>query len=69
MALELNETEERIMDGQLHLRLPEKLLTDFKAKCELMKKPHLDLVREIMEAVVEDRLTIKPNEHQKGLYK
>ncbi len=57
------------MDGQLHLRIPKPLLEGFKKKCDLIGRSHQHVVREMMEAMVENRLTIKPNEHQKGLYK
>ena len=56
------------MDGQLHLRISQKLLDDFKDKCELIKRNHQHVIREMMEAMVESRLTIKPNQHQKDLY-
>jgi hypothetical protein len=56
------------MDGQLHLRVSQKLLDDFKDKCELIKRNHQHVIREMMEAMVESRLTIKPNQHQKDLY-
>lgn len=68
LAPELNETEERIMDGQLHLRIPKPLLKDFKAKCDLIGRTHQNVVREMMEALIDGRLTIKPNQHQKDLY-
>ena len=64
----LNETEDSIMDGQLHLKVSKKLLADFIAKSELIGKSHLNLLRELMEATVESRITIKPNQHQKDLY-
>ena len=56
------------MDGQLHLRIPKKLLSDFIAKSDLIGKSHQNLLRELMEATVEGRITIKPNQHQKDLY-
>jgi hypothetical protein len=56
------------MDGQLHLRVEQKLLDDFKAKCDLMKRNHQHVIREMMEALVEGRLTMKQNEHQKEIY-
>jgi hypothetical protein len=65
---EVTQTEERIMDGQLHLRVNQKLLDDFKDKCDLMKRNHQHVIREMMEALVEGRLTMKQNEHQKEIY-
>lgn len=56
------------MDGQLHLRVEQKLLDDFKVKCDLMKRNHQHVIREMMEALVEGRLTMKQNEHQKEIY-
>ena len=56
------------MDGQLHLRVDQKLLDDFKAKCDLIGKSHQSVIREMMLALNEGRLTIEPNQHQKDLY-
>lgn len=56
------------MDGQLHLKISQKLLDDFIAKSKLIGKSHLNLIRELMEATVDGRVTIKPNQHQKDLY-
>lgn len=57
------------MDGQLHLRIPQKLLNDFKTKSDLLGRHHGSVLRELVEAFIDGRLTIKATEQQKELYK
>ena len=56
------------MDGQLHLKIPKPLLQSLKTKSDLLGRNHANVVREFIEAFVEDRLTITPTQQQKELY-
>lgn len=56
------------VDGQLHMKVDKKLLEEFKTKCNIIGRNHHTMLREIMQALVDGRLTIKPNQHQKDLY-
>jgi hypothetical protein len=54
----------------LSVRFPnENDLKNYYKKCEKMKKKHTDLVREMIIAFNEGRLTITPSSAQQKLYK
>lgn len=60
--------EEKAVDGQIHLKIKQELINEFKGKCELIGRPHTVILREMIEAMVQGRLTINPNQYQKDLY-
>ena len=56
------------MTGQIHMRIDQKLLTDFKKQCQKMNRQHHDVIKEMITAVVQGRLRIQPTPQQKELY-
>jgi len=56
-------------DGRLTARIDQEILDKFKVKCQTtLGRPYQEVVRELIEASVDDRLTIKPRKQYKGLY-
>ena len=57
-------------EGRLAARIDQDILDKFKVKCRTeLGRPYQEVVREMIEASIDDRLTIKPRKQYKGLYK
>lgn len=57
----------RVFDTHLTLRLSGKVNIAFKRKAKRYGRPS-DVLRELIEAFIEDRLTIQPNQKKESLY-
>lgn len=56
------------MEGNLHIRLPQKSLDKFRKKAQAeTSKPHQELLREIIEAFNNDRLRVMTNDKKTGV--
>lgn len=53
----------------LSLRVKPQDLAKFKTRCEKLNKPYQIVIREMIEAFNQNRLTIQPDEKQKELLK
>lgn len=57
-----------VKNALLSIRVPEKDLNKLKSRCAKIKRPYHEVVREIIVAFNEDRLTIRPNKATERLY-
>ncbi len=57
------------LDGSINMRISAKSLETFQSKCIAMGRPgYHTVIREMMEAFNEGRLTITPTKEHKELY-
>lgn len=53
----------------MHVRMSVQLLQQFRDKCRMdLGKDHNDMIRELMQATIDDRVTIQIHDKQKGIY-
>ena len=48
------------LDSQIHMRIKKRSMTRFKKRCKSLGRSHQDVIREMVEAFGDKRLTIKP---------
>ena len=57
----------KALDAHLVVRVTRRTWSEFHEKCKPYGKPS-DVLREIVDAFLEDRLSIEPNPNRKSLY-
>lgn len=60
---------ETLLDDTYAGRINSKVKAKFARKCKKLKTTPGPMIREMIEALNEDRLTIQPTEQKKALYK
>jgi len=58
----------KTLEAHIVARVSRKTLADFQEKCKPFGKPS-DVLREMIDAFLSDRMTIEPNPNRKSLYK
>lgn len=58
-----------VLDDTFAGRINSKVKSKFARKCKKLKTAPGPMIREMIEAFTEDRLTIQPTEQEKALYK